>query len=98
VQLYLVSRARAWLSEEELAATSECAPAVLELFAGDIRWIRSYIVQEDDGTYGACCLFEASSREVLERYADALMLPADAIKPVVTTSVSTPDPEPVGSA
>ena len=98
MQLYLVSRARAWLSDEELAATIDCVPAVNEMLRDDVRWIRSYIVQEDDGTFGAHCLYEATSREMLLRHADALMLPADSIKPVLTTSVRAPDPEPAGSA
>lgn len=98
MQLYLVSRTRAWMSEEELAATADCAPAVTEMLRDHVRWIRSYIVQEDDGTFGGHCLYEASSPEMLRRHADALMLPADSIKPVVTTAIAAPDPEPTGTA
>src|SRR5688572_22755741 len=43
MDLYLVSRRRAWLSEEELAATADCMPALLATFGGDIRWVRSYV-------------------------------------------------------
>jgi len=82
MDLYLVSRRRAWLSEEELAATADCMPAVLETFDGDIRWVRSYVFTEDDGTLSAECVYEATSVERLEQYADALMLPADEIRPV----------------
>jgi len=48
--LYLVPRTRAWLSEEELAATADCLQAV-DAISPEIRWIRSYVVQEDDGTF-----------------------------------------------
>jgi len=84
MDLYVVSRTGAWHSEEELDAAAECMPALLDTFAGEIRWIRSYVYAEDDGTYSADCLFEATSMERLEALADASMLPADRIRRVHT--------------
>jgi hypothetical protein len=95
VPLFLVPRTRAWLSEEELAAAADCLPAVVDAMPADIRWIRSYVVAEDDGTFTGYCLYEASDIEAVRRHSEAVMLPADAIKPVVTTSIGAPDPEPV---
>ena len=92
--LYLVPRTRAWLSAEEVAAAADCVPAVNDTIDG-LRWIRSYIVEEGDGTFSGYCVYEADGPEVLRRHADALMLPTDAIKPVVATMVIAPDPEPV---
>ena len=97
VPLYIVPRTRAWLSEEELAAATDCLPAVNEALSGEIRWIRSYIVAEDDGTFSAFCVYEAGGPEALLRHADALMLPTDAIKRVVATIVQAPDPEPLAA-
>ena len=94
--LYLVPRTRAWLSPEEGAAATDCVPAVNETIDG-IRWIRSYIVAEEDGTFSGYCVYEASDPDVLHRHADALMLPTDAVKPVVATLVAAPDPEPVAA-
>ena len=82
MDLYLVSRRRAWLSEEELAATADCTPAVLGIFDGAVRWVRSYVFEEADGTFSADCVYEAESIERLEAYFDAMMLPADAIRQV----------------
>ena len=96
--IYIVPRTRAFLSEEEVAAAADCVPAVNETIRDDLRWIRSYIVSEDDGTFRAYCIYEASSPEVLRRHADALGLPTDSIKPVAVTIVAAPDPEPVGTA
>ena len=95
--LYLVPRTRAWLSAEEVAAATDCVPAVNETIDG-IRWIRSYIVAEDDGSFSGYCVYDASDPEALRRHADALMLPTDAIKPVVATIVAAPDPEPAPAA
>ena len=94
VNLYLVPRTRAWLSEEEVAAATDCAPAVNDTLQGDVRWIRSYIVREDDGTFSGYCVYEATGPDALRRHADALRLPSDAIKPVVATVVAAPDPRP----
>ena len=95
VPLYVVPRTRAWLSEEELAAATDCCPAAAEALGGEVRWIRSYVAAEDDGTFSAYCVYEASGPEALLRHAEALMLPTDAIKPVVATIVRAPDPEPL---
>ena len=97
VPLYLVPRTRAWLSEEELAAATDCLPAVNEALGGEVRWIRSYVVAEDDGSFSAFCVYEASGPEALLRHAEALMLPTDAIKRVVATIVRAPDPEPLAA-
>jgi hypothetical protein len=98
VPLYIVPRTRAWLSEEEVAAAADCVPAVNDTLREDLRWIRSYVVSEEDGTFSAYCIYEATGPEVLRRHADALGLPTDAIKPVATTIVAAPDPEPAGTA
>ena len=95
--LYLVPRTRAWLSEEELAAATDCLPAVNDAMRGDVRWIRSYVVAEADGTFSGYCVYEASGPEVLRRHGEATMLPTDAIKPVVATIVAAPDPEPAAA-
>jgi hypothetical protein len=92
--LYVVPRTRAWLSAEEVAAVADCVPAVNATLAEDIRWIRSYIVGEPDGSFSAFCVYEASGPDALRHHADALGLPTDAIKPVVTTIVASPDPAP----
>ena len=51
-------------------------------------------MSEDDGTFSAYCLYEATSPEMLRRHAEALRLPVDAIKPVAATIVAAPDPSP----
>ena len=95
VNLYLVPRTRVLRSEEELAAALDCMPAVNETLREHVRWVRSYFVAEDDGTISGYCLYEATSREMLARHAEALMLPLDGIKLVKSTVVAAPDPEPV---
>ncbi len=96
--LYVVPRTQAWLSEEELDGAVDCVPAVNAALAGHVRWIRSYVVREPDGSFGAFCIYEATGPEWLRRHAEDLKLPVDAIKPVHATVVVAPDPEPPGAA
>jgi hypothetical protein len=98
VNVYIVPRTRCWLSEEEVAAAADCVPAVNDTLRGDLRWIRSYVVGEDDGTFSAYCVYEATGPEVLRRHADALGLPTDGIRRVAATIVAGPDPDPAGAA
>jgi hypothetical protein len=92
VNTYVVPRTRAFLSEEEIDAVIECGLALIETMNDELRFIRSYVVHEDDGTYSAFCVYEATGPEVLERYSEAMRLPTDAIKHVATTVVNAPDP------
>src|SRR3712207_3680760 len=94
--LYVVPRGRAWRAEEEVAAVAGCVPAVNATIDG-IRWIRSYVVAEEDGTFSGYCVYEADDPEALRRHADALQLPTDAVKPVVATIVASPDPAPAAA-
>jgi Nickel responsive protein SCO4226-like len=97
--LYIVPRTRAWLSEEELDAAADCLPAVLDhMDGGDVRFIRSYIVREEDGTFGAFCVYEATSPEAILAHSEWALLPTDAIKPIHETVVRAPDPEPIRAA
>jgi hypothetical protein len=95
VPLYLVPRTRAWLSEEELAAAADCLPAVAAVMPAAVRWIRSYVVAEDDGTFTGYCLYETDDLKALRDHTETLMLPTDAIKPVVATTIAAPDPGPI---
>jgi hypothetical protein len=58
----------------------------------DIRWIRSYVLEEGDGV-GTVCVYEASSPEKIREHAERADLPVDEIIKVVDT-VMRPDPQP----
>ena len=85
---YVVSRTRAWLSEEELAAFVECAPSIREPFEAHVRWLRSDILREADGTLSALCVYEATSPEWIIKLSEAAMLPTDSIKPLVVSQAA----------
>ena len=63
----------------------------------DIRWIRSYVLAEDDGGVGTVCIYQASSPEKIREHASRADLPADEIIEVADTVLVRPDPEPAAA-
>jgi hypothetical protein len=47
----------------------------------DIRWIRSYVLEEEDGAVGTVCIYQASSPEAIREHASRADLPADELTP-----------------
>jgi sporulation protein YlmC with PRC-barrel domain len=58
----------------------------------DIGWIRSYVLQEDDGSVGTVCIYQASSEEAIRKHADLADLPVDEVIPVADTVIVREDP------
>ena len=52
----------------------------------DIRWIRSYVLEEPDGRVGTVCIYQATSPEAIREHASRAALAADEIIPVATRS------------
>ena len=60
----------------------------------DVRWIRTYVLDEGDGAVGTVCIYEASSPEAIRRHAELADLPVDEIIAIADTVVVRPDPQP----
>ena len=58
----------------------------------DIRWIRSYVLDEGNGAVGTVCIYEATSPEAIREHASRAGLPVDEIIPIADTVVVRPDP------
>ena len=63
----------------------------------DIRWIRSYVLEEDGGSVGTVCIYQASSPEAIREHASRADLPVDEIIRVADTVLVRPDPEPASA-
>jgi sporulation protein YlmC with PRC-barrel domain len=59
-----------------------------------VRWIRSYVLAEEDGSLGTLCVYQASSPEKIREHAHRVGMPADEITPVGDVVLVRPDPEP----
>ncbi len=95
MNLYAILRRSGWRSPEELGEAAERSTRVgNELMTDEVRWIRSYVLEERDGSVGTVCIYEAVSPEALRRHADLADLPLDEVVPVADTVIVRPDPQP----
>ena len=94
MELYAILRRNGWRSAEDLQEAGERSARVGDdEMSDDIRWIRSYVLQEENGTVGTVCIYEASSPEAIREHASKADLPADEIIAVADTVMVRPDPE-----
>jgi sporulation protein YlmC with PRC-barrel domain len=91
--LYSIRRNKAWQSPSELEQVAARSKQVAdEEFPTDVRWIRSYVIAEEDGTLGSVCIYQAVSPEAIRKHAHRVGMPADEIWAVADTVVIRPDP------
>ena len=90
---YVILRRDGWRSAEELGEAAARSTAEGEKMPEDIRWIRSYVLEEGNGV-GTVCIYEASSPEAIRAHAAAADLPVDEIIRVADTVIVRPDPVP----
>lgn len=96
MELYAILRRGGWRSADELAAAAARSTKVGdEQMAEDVRWIRSYVLDDGAGSVGTVCIYEASSPEAIRKHAALAELPLDEVVPIVDTVVVRPDPQPV---
>ena len=94
MQLYAILRRSGWQSPQELEeAAGRSTKVGDDEMSDDIRWIRSYVLEEGGGSVGTVCIYQASSPEAIREHASRADLPVDEIIPIADTVVVRPDPE-----
>ncbi len=95
MKLYVIRRPSGWGTPEDLqAAAARSLHVGNEEMPADIRWIRSYVVHEEDGRLGTVCIYQASSPEKIREHASRTGIPAAEILEVADTVIVRPDPQP----
>jgi hypothetical protein len=97
MNLYAIRRRDFWDTAEALEKTAAKSAEVGEEMAADVRWIRTYVVQEESGRLGTVCIYEGTSPEKVREQAERTGMPADDVSLVLDTVVVRPDPVAVGS-
>lgn len=98
MQTYVILRRSGWRSGEDLqAAAARSSQVGDEEMSDDIRWVRSYVLEEEGGPVGTVCVYQASSPEAIREHASRADLPVDEIIPVADTVIVRPDPEPAAA-
>jgi hypothetical protein len=98
MQLYAILRRSGWRSGAELEeAAARSTKVGNEDMPDDVRWIRSYVLAEGDGSVGTVCIYEASSPEAVAKHAELADLPVDEVIPIADTVIVRPDPAPAAA-
>jgi hypothetical protein len=91
---YVILRRSGWRTPEDLQeAAGRSAKVGDEEMSDDVRWIRSYVLEEGAGV-GTVCIYQATSPEAIREHASRAMLPVDEIIKVADTVIVRPDPQP----
>jgi hypothetical protein len=95
MQLYAILRRSGWRSPADLQeAAARSTKVGNEDMPDEVRWIRSYVLDEGAGSVGTVCIYEATSPEAIRKHASLADLPVDDIIPIADTVLVRPDPQP----
>ena len=97
MQLYVILRRNGFTSVEDLQEAAKRSTAVGDAPGSGVRWIRSYVLEEESGEVGTVCLYEADSPEAIRAHGAAAVLPVDEIIGVMDTVIVRPDPVPASA-
>jgi hypothetical protein len=98
MELYVILRRGGWASGAELEeAAGRSTKVGNEDMPDEVRWIRSYVLDEGGGSVGTVCIYEATSPEAIRKHASLADLPVDEIIRVADTVVVRPDPTPAAA-
>ena len=90
---YVIIRRGGWQTAEDLEAAAARSSAVGDNeMSDDIRWIRSYVMKEEDGSLGTVCIYQASSEDKIREHAQRADLPVTEVIPSGGAVVVRPDP------
>ncbi|MGH7434877.1 MAG: nickel-binding protein [Polyangiaceae bacterium] len=93
MNLYAILRRNGWKTPDDLHTAAGRSKKVGDAeMANDVRWIRSYVMQEPDGTLGTVCIYEATSPEAIQKHANRAELACSEIRPIADTVVVRADP------
>ena len=91
---YVILRRSGWRSAEDLGEAAARSKRVgEEEMPNDVRWIRSYVMNEGDAL-GTVCIYQATSEDAIREHASRALLPVDEIIEIADTVIVRPDPEP----
>jgi hypothetical protein len=93
MKTFVILRRGAWEDEPELEdAAAESTRVAEEDMPDQVKWIRSYVIEEEDGTLGTVCIYQAEDEDAILEHSQRADLPADEVLTVVNTIVMRDDP------
>jgi sporulation protein YlmC with PRC-barrel domain len=94
---FVILRRQAWQSPAELEVAAGRSTEVGDEMSDEVRWIRSYVLEENGGSVGTVCIYQGTDEAAIRKHADRADLPADEVIKVADTVIVRPDPEPAAA-
>jgi hypothetical protein len=93
MNLYAILRRSGWRSPGDLQEAAERSSKVgNEDMPDEVRWIRSYVLEEGGGSVGTVCIYQATGEDAIRKHAGLADLPVDEIIPIADTVKVREDP------
>jgi len=92
MQTYVIRRRGNWKTAAELSTTAGVSSRVGSEMPDKVRWIRSYVVQEEDGRLGTVCIYQGKDEAAIREHANRAGMSADEIVLVSDTVIIRDDP------
>jgi len=93
METFVIMRRGAWKEESDLQDAAEESTRVAdEELSDQVKWIRSYVLEEEDGTLGTVCVYQAEDEDAIMEHAQRAGLPADEVLRVLDTVIVRDDP------
>jgi hypothetical protein len=94
---YVILRRNGWRSGQDLQEAAARSTEEGDKMPSEVRWIRSYVLDEGDGAVGTVCIYQASSEDAIRKHAGAADLPVDEIVKIADTVIVREDPAPAAA-
>ena len=88
---YVILRRNVGTPDESMAAAAR-SKAEGDKMADDLRWIRSYVLAETDGSVGTVCIYQASGEQAIRDHSSRADIRLDDVIQVADTVIVRPDP------
>lgn len=93
VNTYVILRRNGWKTADELEkAAGRSSRVGTQEMADRVRWIRSYILSEEEGGLGTVCIYQGTDPAAIAEHARLAGLPCDQIIAVTQTAIINDDP------
>jgi hypothetical protein len=92
MQQYIILRRNGFTSLEDLEEKGKVSASVGDTPGSGVRWIRSYVLNEESGDVGTVCVYEGENVEAIREHAAKAGLPCDEVIATHGTVVVRPDP------
>ncbi len=92
MKTYVILRRNGWAKPDDAQAAAARSKAEGDKMSDDIRWIRSYVLAETNGSVGTVCIYQATGEQALRDHTARADLHLDDIVEVADTVIVRPDP------